>query len=73
MDVADAHFQEEYLDREDRKQTAGVAGYGSTNNVKYYEMEDAFMNFALVTTARDAAFTDLTMTNSNLSTESRQK
>ena len=32
-------------------------------------MEDAFMNFVLVTSAQDAAFTKLTTTNVNLTTQ----
>ena len=32
-------------------------------------MEDTFMNFASVTAARDAAFTKLTTTHGNLSTQ----
>ena len=43
-------------------------GYDSANNVKHGEMEDAFMNFASATSARDAAFTKMTTTNDNLST-----
>ena len=38
------NFQESCLDREYPEQTAGAEGYGSANNVKYGEMEDAFMN-----------------------------
>ena len=36
-------------------------------------MEDAFMNFALATAARDEAFTELTTKNGNLSTQLRQQ
>ena len=61
------------LDREDLEQIAGSAGYGSINNVKHGEMEDFFIDFALVTTARDADFTKLTTTNANLSTRLRHQ
>ena len=44
-----------------------MARYGSVNNVKHVEMEDAFMNFTPETAARDSAFTELTTTNRNLS------
>ena len=37
------------LDREDLEQTAGAAGYGSVNNIKYDKMEDAFVNFVTTT------------------------
>ena len=60
-----SHFQEAYLDREDIEPTAWAAGYGSAKNLKHGEMEDAFMNFVLATVARDAAFTELRMTNGN--------
>ena len=36
-----SHFQEACMDREDLEQTAREAGYGSANNVKHGEMEDA--------------------------------
>ena len=52
---------------------AGAAGYESANNVKHGEMEDSFINFASATTARNAVFTDITMTNGNLSTPLRQQ
>ena len=42
-------FQEAYLGREELEQTEGAAGYGSANNVKHGEMDNAFMNFASVT------------------------
>ena len=64
-----AHFQEAYLNREDIEQKTGATGYGSFNNVKHGEMEDAFMNFALAMAARDVAFTKLTTKNGNLSTQ----
>ena len=64
-----ANLHEAYLDREDLEQTAGAAGYGSVNNIKYDKMEDAFVNFVSATAARDAAFTKLTKTNGNLSTQ----
>ena len=65
------HFQEAYLDREELEKTAGAAGCGSANNIKHREMEDAFMNFALLTAARDAEFTELMTTNANLTTKLR--
>ena len=46
--------------------------YGSANNVKHGEMEDAFMNFVLVTAAQDSEFTKLATTNGNLYTQLRQ-
>ena len=46
-----------------------MAGYSSANNVKHGEMEDTFMNFALENESHDAAFTKLTKTNGNLSTQ----
>ena len=54
-----SHFQDAYLDREDTKQTAGSAGYGSAKNVKHGEIEDDFINLALATSARDSEFTKL--------------
>ena len=68
-----AHFQEAYLDREELKQTAGAAGYGTANYVKYGKIEDAFMNFASATAARGAYFTNITTMNGNLSTQLRYK
>ena len=68
-----AHFQEAYLDREKLEQISGVEWDGSANNVKYGEMEYAFMNFVLATADQDAAFTELTTTNRNLSTQLRQQ
>ena len=44
-----ANLHEAYLDREDLEQTAGAAGYGSVNNIKYDKMEDAFVNFVTTT------------------------
>ena len=41
--------------------------------MKHGEMEYTFMNLALETAARDAAFTGLTMTNGNMSTQLRQQ
>ena len=67
-----ANLQEAYLEREEPEQTSGAAGYGRANNVKHDEMEDIFMNFALATAACDAAFTKLTTTNRNMSTQLRQ-
>ena len=64
-----AHFQSSYLYREELEQTSGVLGYGSANNVKHVKMEDAFVNFVSATASRDAAFTKLTKTNGNLSTQ----
>ena len=61
-----SHFQEAYLDIEEPEQTARAAGYGSSNNVKHGEMEDYFMNFALATEARGAAFTGMTTKIGNL-------
>ena len=49
-----------------------MEGCVSNNNVKYGEMEDAFMNFMSETSARDSAFTKLTTTNRNVSTQLRQ-
>ena len=46
---------------------------GSANNVKHDEMEDAIMNFASATAARDAAFNEMTKTNGNLSTQLGQQ
>ena len=51
----------------------GAARYGSTNNVKHGEMEDELMNFASETEARDTELTELTTTNTNLTTQFRQK
>ena len=68
-----SHFQESYLDIEDPEQTAGAVGYGSDINVKHGEIEDAFMNFASATASRGTAFTNITMTNGNLSTQLRQQ
>ena len=65
------NFQESYLDIEELEQTAGAAGYESTNSVKHGEMEDAFMNFESDIEARDAAFTKIMKTNGNLSTQLR--
>ena len=64
-----AHFQEAYLNREYIEQKTGATGYGSFNNVKHGEMEDAFMNFASAMADRDVAFTKLTTKNGNLSTQ----
>ena len=50
---------------------AGAARYGSANNVKHGEMEDAFMSFASATAAQDAYLTKITMTNGNRSTKLR--
>ena len=52
---------------------AGAVGYGSDINVKHGEIEDAFMNFASATASRGTAFTNITMTNGNLSTQLRQQ
>ena len=41
--------------------------------MKHCEIEDYFMNFALATTAWDAAFIELTTTDGNLSTQLRQQ
>ena len=60
------------LDREELKQTAGAAVYGSANNFKHGKMEDAFMNFLLITAARYTVFQNLTTINVNLSTQLRQ-
>ena len=68
-----SHFQDAYLDREDTKQTAGSAGYGSAKNVKHGEIEDDFMNLALATSARDSEFTKLKKQNGNFSTQLRQQ
>ena len=59
------------MDREEIEQIAGAAGYGRSNNIKHGEMEDSFMNFTSVTAAWDAAFTKMTTTNVNLSTQLR--
>ena len=63
-----AHFWEAYLDREELEQTAGEAGYESTNNVKHGKIEDDFVNVVPTTAARDTNFAELTKTNGNLST-----
>ena len=68
-----SHFQEAYLDKEELEKTARISGCGSPNNLKHGEMEDAFMNFASATSARDAAFTKLTTTNGNFLTQLRQQ
>ena len=68
-----AHSQEAYLDREELEQNAGLAGYGSTKNMKHGEMEDDFMIFALEMVAHDAAFKKVTTTNKNMSTKLRQQ
>ena len=68
-----SHFQRAYLDREEIDHTAGTAGYGSANNFKNGDMEDALTNLVTDTAAMDAAFTEITMTNGNLSTELRQQ
>ena len=68
-----AHLQEAYLDREEIEQTTGAVGYDSAKNVKHSEIADAFMNFAPATAAHDAAFTELTTTNRNMSRKSRQQ
>ena len=68
-----ARFRESYPDREELEQTEGAADYSSVNNVKHGEMEDAFMHFASETAVRDAAFTELTTTNGNLSTQLRHQ
>ena len=68
-----AHLQEAYLDREELEQTSVAACYGSANNIKNGEMEDAFTNFASEIAARDADFTELTTTNVNLPTQLRHQ
>ena len=68
-----AHFQASYLYREELEHTSRVACYGSAKNVKYGKMEDAFMNLASDTAAKDADFTKLTTINGNLSTQLRQQ
>ena len=68
-----SHFQESYIDREYLRQTAGVVGYGSANNVKHSEMEDSFMNFASATATRYSEFTKLKTTSGNFSTQLRQQ
>ena len=52
-----AHFQEEYIYREELEQTEGVAGYGSANKAKHSEMEYDFMNFMLEKESHHAVFT----------------
>ena len=69
----EAHLQEAYLDREELEKKPEVACYSSVNNVKHGKMEDAFMNFASVISARDSAIKKLITKNRNLSTQSRQK
>ena len=39
-----SHFKEAYLDQEELEQTVGVSRYGSANDVKHGEMEDASIN-----------------------------
>ena len=68
-----SHSQEAYLEREELDQTAGAAGYGSTNSVKHGKMEDALLNFASATSARDENFTNITASNDNLYTHLRQQ
>ena len=61
------------MDREYIDQTPGSTDYGSANNVKHSEMEDALMNFASSKSERDTAFTKLTTTHDNLYTKLRQQ
>ena len=68
-----AHFQEEYLDREDLEQISGAAGYSSSQNVKHGEMEDFFMHFASMTEAWGASFIKLAATNRDIFTQLRQQ
>ena len=68
-----SHFQEACLEREELDQTAGAAGYGSSKNVKHGDMEDSSTHLASATEARDAAFTELTKTNGNLSKKLKQQ
>ena len=49
-----SRFQGSYLDREELKQTAGVAGYKSANNVKHGDMEDTFMHLESATSEKGA-------------------
>ena len=68
-----ANLQEAYLEKEDLKQTEGATGYGITNNVKYGEMEDAFMSFALATVVRNADPTNMMTTNGKFPNQSRHQ
>ena len=65
------NLQYSYLDKEKLEKTAVAAGCSSANNVKHGEIEDAFMNFASATAENDAAFTELTKTTGNMSTQLR--
>ena len=67
------NFNEACLDREELKQTAGVASYGSANNANHSKIEDDSTNFALDISARDAAFTKIKTTNDNLPTQLRHQ
>ena len=60
------HFQEAYLDCEEPKQTAGAAGYWIAKKCK---SQVTFMIYFSKTAARDAAFTELTTINFNLTTQ----
>ena len=66
------NFQEAHLEIEQLEQTAGAPGYGSVNSIKNGEIQDAFMDFESATASRDSAFTKITTTNFNLSTQLRQ-
>ena len=68
-----SNFQDTELYIEDIEQTGGAAGYGSANNVKHGEMEDAFTNLAHAIALRDTVFTELMTTNGNFSTQLRQQ
>ena len=67
------HLHDAYLERKQLKQTAGASGYGSDNNVKHGEIEDAFIKIALATVSQDVVFTNLETMNGNLSTQLRHR
>ena len=65
-------FQEAYLNREELKK-GGDGRIREQKHLKHGEMEETFMNFVSATAERDAAFTELTTTDTNLTTQLRQQ
>ena len=59
--------------REHIKQKEVESGYGSANNIKHGDMDDAFMNFLSAAAAQDTDLAKAKTNNVNLSTQLRKQ